>query len=137
MSNGGSTPKQYGIPAGATELQDLIEYRDMNFAIGNIFKACYRLGTKNDALYEMNKVLWFAERERDRLAGVLDNIVDWRGDDSVSRLLENASALCLQAVSTADLVPVADAISLLINAREKIIEINAVFATERAELKTK
>jgi hypothetical protein len=68
MSKGGSTPKQYGIPEGATELQDLIEYRGMNFAVGNIFKACFRLGTKNDDLYELNKIYWFAKRERDRLA---------------------------------------------------------------------
>lgn len=64
---GGSTPEQYGLPDDATELQDLIEHRNMNFAIGNIFKACYRMGTKNDDLYEVNKILWFAERERNRL----------------------------------------------------------------------
>lgn len=59
---GGSTPSQYGIPEGATDLQDLIESRDMSFAVGNIFKACYRLGTKNDDLYEINKIIWFANR---------------------------------------------------------------------------
>lgn len=66
---GGSTPSQYGLPAGATDLQDLIEYRDMNFALGNIFKACYRRGTcsHSDELRDMRKVLWFAEREIRRL----------------------------------------------------------------------
>lgn len=62
MGNGGSTPSQYGIPAGAKDLQDLIEYRKMDFALGNIFKAAYRIGTKNDDLYEINKILWFADR---------------------------------------------------------------------------
>lgn len=70
MSNGGSTPEQYSLPEWATELQDLIEHRNMNFAVGNIFKACYRMGTKNDDLYEINKIIWFAERERDRIQGM-------------------------------------------------------------------
>ena len=65
--NGGSTPKQWAFPDGAKELQDLIEYRNMNFAVGNIFKACYRLGTKNDDLYELNKIKWFVEREIARI----------------------------------------------------------------------
>jgi len=66
---GGSTPSQYGIPEGATDLQDLIEHRQMNFALGNIFKACYRRGTcpHSDDLRDMRKVLWFAQREIDRL----------------------------------------------------------------------
>lgn len=66
---GGSTPSQYGLPAGATDLQDLIEYRGMNFALGNVFKACYRRGTcsHSDELRDMRKVLWFAEREVKRL----------------------------------------------------------------------
>ena len=61
-NNGGSTPSQYAIPSRAKDLQDLIEYRKMNFAEGNIFKACYRLGTKNERLYELNKIKWFVER---------------------------------------------------------------------------
>ena len=71
MSDGGSTPQQYGLPAGATELQDLIEYREMNFALGNIFKACYRRGTcsHSDELRDMRKILWFAQREIVRLEG--------------------------------------------------------------------
>jgi len=60
--DGGSNKNQYGIPAGAKDLQDLIEHRDMSFAVGNIFKACYRLGIKNDNMYELNKIKWFAQR---------------------------------------------------------------------------
>ena len=68
---GGSTPSQYGLPEGAKELQDLIEYREMNFAIGNIFKACYRMGTcsHSDKMRDINKILWFANREKRRLQG--------------------------------------------------------------------
>jgi hypothetical protein len=61
---GGSTPKQYGLPPGATELQDLIEYRQMPFSLGNIFKACYRMGVcdHSDNIRDINKIIWFAER---------------------------------------------------------------------------
>jgi len=68
---GGSTPSQYAIPKHATELQDLIEHRDMNFAVGNIFKACYRRGkcSHSDELRDARKNLWFAQREVNRLEG--------------------------------------------------------------------
>jgi hypothetical protein len=67
--SGGSTPSQYALPKGAKELQDLIEHRNMNFALGNIFKAVYRLGTCNHAtiLYDLNKIVYFAEREIKRI----------------------------------------------------------------------
>ena len=66
---GGSTPEQYSIPEDAAELQDLIEYREMNFSMGNIFKACYRSGTcaHSDEMREINKIIWFANREKERL----------------------------------------------------------------------
>ena len=66
---GGSTPEQYSIPENAKELQDLIEYREMNFSMGNIFKACYRSGTcsHSDELRDINKIIWFANREKERL----------------------------------------------------------------------
>ena len=69
--SGGSTPSQYGLPEGATDLQDLIEYRNMNFAVGNIFKACYRLGhcDHSDPARELRKILWFAQRELNRVKG--------------------------------------------------------------------
>ena len=64
-NDGGSNVGQYGLPDNATELQDLIEHRNMNFAIGNIFKACYRLGhcDHSDKLRDLNKIKWFIERE--------------------------------------------------------------------------
>ena len=67
--NGGSCPSQYGIPCTALELQDLIEHRQMNFSLGNIFKACYRLGhcDHSDTLRDMRKIKWFAGREIARL----------------------------------------------------------------------
>ncbi|HUT62984.1 MAG TPA: hypothetical protein VMZ04_03405 [Anaerolineae bacterium] len=66
---GGSTPSQYRLPEGATEFQDLVEYRNMNLAVGNIFKACYRLGhcEHSDPIRDMRKIIWYAERELKRL----------------------------------------------------------------------
>jgi len=63
-NNGGSTD-YYKLPAGATELQDLIEHKDMSFSVGNIFKSCYRLGNceHSDRVRDLNKIIWFAQRE--------------------------------------------------------------------------
>jgi hypothetical protein len=65
--NGWST-HYYELPPEAAELQDLIEYREMNFSLGNIFKACWRIGEKDgtDEIYDLNKIIWFAQRELDR-----------------------------------------------------------------------
>jgi hypothetical protein len=69
ITPGGSTPSQYQLPDNATDLQDLIEYRGMNFAMGNIFKACYRSGncSHSDLRRDINKIIWFANRELERL----------------------------------------------------------------------
>ena len=69
---GGSTPSQYGLPEGATDLQDLIEHREMDFALGNIFKACYRIGTEthSDEARDLRKIIWFAQRKLAQLEGV-------------------------------------------------------------------
>lgn len=67
-SDGGST-SYYDLPKGATTLNDLIEYKNMDFATGNIFKAAYRLGEKDgaDELYDLNKIIYFANRLKKRL----------------------------------------------------------------------
>ena len=68
ISDGGST-SYYDLPVDAKDLQDLVEHKNMNFSIGNIFKACYRMGEKSgqDDLYDLNKIIFFAGREIDRL----------------------------------------------------------------------
>lgn len=59
---GGSTD-YYKLPHNATDLQDLIEHKDMSFARGNVFKACYRLGeNKVDPLRDLYKIQWFVDR---------------------------------------------------------------------------
>lgn len=64
-SDGGSST-YYFLPKDATELNDLIEYREMSFARGNIFKALYRLGEKAgiDVNYDLNKIQLFLNRLR-------------------------------------------------------------------------
>lgn len=66
---GGSNPDQYSLPTGAKEIQDLIEYREMNFAQGNMFKAVYRQGycEHSDAARDLRKIIWFAKRELKRI----------------------------------------------------------------------
>jgi hypothetical protein len=56
----------YDLPEGATQLQDLIEYKDMNFSVGNIFKATYRLNDKATRQYNLEKIIFYAQRELDR-----------------------------------------------------------------------
>ena len=61
-SDGGSTD-YYKLPEGATELNDLIYYKQMNWPRANIFKAAYRLGEKDVATeeYDLNKIIYFAQ----------------------------------------------------------------------------
>lgn len=68
INNGGSTD-YYKIPEGAKDLQDLIEYKKMNFSQGNIFKAIFRAGEEHHSSYErdLHKIIFFAERELKRI----------------------------------------------------------------------
>jgi len=61
---GGSTPSQYALPDNASEIQDLIEFRNMSFSQGNIFKACYRMGhcDHSNKMRDLRKIMWFAKR---------------------------------------------------------------------------
>lgn len=68
-SDGGST-SYYDLPGDADDIGDLIEHRRMTFNVGNIFKACYRLGEKDgvDDVYDLNKMIYFAQRELKAIA---------------------------------------------------------------------
>lgn len=69
VKSDGASTGYYKIPEGATDLIDLIEHKGMSFGIGNIFKACYRLGQKSgtDAAYDLRKIIFFAERALQQL----------------------------------------------------------------------
>lgn len=69
LTSDGSTASYYKLPPGATELQDLISYRNMNAQIGEIFRACYRMGlvAHSDELRDARKILFYAKAEVARL----------------------------------------------------------------------
>lgn len=74
QNNGGSSD-WYLLPNNARTLQDLIEHRNMNGAVKDIFKACYRLGIKTeDELRDLNKTAYYALREIGRVTGRKDYI---------------------------------------------------------------
>jgi hypothetical protein len=66
----GGSSDYYKIPVGAKDLLDLIEHKNMSFGLGNIFKACYRLGEKmgTSRKYDLEKIIFFAQRELDRVS---------------------------------------------------------------------
>ena len=59
----GSATSYFQIPDHATELRHLISHRGMSKSRGDIFKACYRLGEKQNTstLYDLNKMKFFIE----------------------------------------------------------------------------
>ena len=67
-NNGGSTD-YYKLPENATDLQDLIEFKSLNFSQGNILKAIYRANDDTHSEYgrELNKIIWFANRELNKI----------------------------------------------------------------------
>lgn len=71
----GSTASYYELPKGASELQDLISYKNMNAQIGEIFRACYRYGQveHSEMLRDAKKMKFYAEAEIDRLTKYKDN----------------------------------------------------------------
>lgn len=69
-NNGGSTD-YYIFPGWIKETQDLIEWRGMNFAQGNMCKAVctFNAGRHTGTSYEreLNKIIWYANRELERI----------------------------------------------------------------------
>ena len=65
----GSTARYYELPEGATELQHLIGYKDMNAQIGEVFRACYRYGqvAHSSKLRDAQKMLFYIQSEIERL----------------------------------------------------------------------
>jgi len=71
-NNGGSTD-YYRINDSWSMAQDVIEDRVMNYSQGNIFKVafCFNQGRHDATSYEreLNKIIYFAQRELDRIKG--------------------------------------------------------------------
>ena len=74
ITSDGSTASYYELPRGAKELQDLISHRNMNSQIGEIFRACYRMGmvAHSDELRDAKKILFYAKAEVARLEALAD-----------------------------------------------------------------
>ena len=68
-NDGGGGKNYYDLPEGATQLLDLIEDRNMNGNIKDIFKACYRLGKKDGTSmqYDLRKMVLYSLRELGRV----------------------------------------------------------------------
>ena len=64
VASDGGPSDYYDFPEGCSTLNDLIEYKGMSFAQGNIFKAAYRLGNKEGITleYDLNKIKYYADR---------------------------------------------------------------------------
>jgi hypothetical protein len=65
----GSTASYYELPAEATELQDLISFKDMNAQMGEIFRGTYRYGqaSHSDRLRDAKKIKFYIDAEIKRL----------------------------------------------------------------------
>ena len=65
----GSTASYYELPEGATELQDLISFKDMNAQMGEIFRGTYRYGqaSRSDRLRDAKKIRFYIDAEIKRL----------------------------------------------------------------------
>jgi 5,10-methylene-tetrahydrofolate dehydrogenase/methenyl tetrahydrofolate cyclohydrolase len=66
----GTTASYYELPEDATELQDLISAKNMNYSVGSIFVLCYEHGEAQSVQSRINIVkgiIKHAEYERKRL----------------------------------------------------------------------
>lgn len=70
----GSTASYYELPEGATELQDLISYKNMNAQMGEIFRASYRYDevSHSDMLRDAKKMRFYIDAEIERLEKYAD-----------------------------------------------------------------
>ena len=70
LNNGGSTD-YYKFKENWKECADIIEDREMNYNQGNIFKSafCFNIGRHSgtDYIRELNKIIYFANRELESL----------------------------------------------------------------------
>lgn len=73
---GGDGNDYYVIPPQTLQLQDLIEFKNMNGNIKDVFKACYRVGQKTGTseIYDVEKMAYYSLRELGRITGSRDYI---------------------------------------------------------------
>ena len=70
INNGGSTD-YYKIKSEWKDLQDIIEDRNMSYSQANILKVAFTFNVGRhegtDAIRDLNKIIYFAQRELNRL----------------------------------------------------------------------
>lgn len=69
IKSDGSTASYYELPENASQLQDLISFKDMNAQMGEIFRATYRYGqvAHSERRRDLNKIIFYAQAEINRL----------------------------------------------------------------------
>jgi len=73
IKSDGSTAKYYELPDNATELQDLISCKNMNYSVGSIFALCYDYcKTHRESVRVVKEIVEHADREIARLQGLQD-----------------------------------------------------------------
>jgi hypothetical protein len=86
IKSDGGPAQYYDFPPNTITLNDLIEHKEMDFHRGNIFKACWRYGTKSGTTkeYDARKIIYSGARILMQLVGVaeLRNTLQKMLDDS-------------------------------------------------------
>lgn len=57
----------YNVPNGTRDLIDLMNYKGMNHSVGEAFCALYRLNDKDTPKRNLEKVVYYATRELERI----------------------------------------------------------------------
>ena len=60
-------PQHYGGNDNTYEVIKIIEHYDLNFHLGNTVKYILRAGKKDDRLQDLNKAIWYLQREIDKI----------------------------------------------------------------------
>ena len=56
----------YDVPNNSEDLISLLEFKNMNHSVGEAFCALYRLNDKDTPIRNLEKVIFYAKRERKR-----------------------------------------------------------------------
>jgi hypothetical protein len=57
----------YDVPAGARDLVDLMNHKGMSHSVGEAFCALYRLNDKDTPVRNLEKAIYYASRELERI----------------------------------------------------------------------
>lgn len=81
MENFGGKTDYYQVFTNCKDVDDYCAKYNVSFFIGNIIKAAIRLDTKDEgknAVRDLNKILHYAQREKDRRLKIVQNEADLR-----------------------------------------------------------